>query len=170
MSHAGGRPRLYSPELGTTICERMANGESLRKICRDESMPCMRTVLIWAREIPEFLAQYVTARDMLLEYWAEDITEISDDGSNDWMSVNDPDNPGYRVNGEHISRSKLRVDSRKWLLSKLAAKKYGDRVSAELSGPNGGPIETRDMTESDLAREVAFLLTSAVHAQDDQTH
>lgn len=169
MSDKGGRPGLYTPELGTIICERMANGESLRKICRDDSMPCMRTVLMWAREIPEFLAQYVTARELLLEHWAEDITEISDDGTNDWMSVNDPDNPGYRVNGEHVSRSKLRVDSRKWLLSKLAAKKYGDRVSAELSGPDGGPIQTKDMTEDDLAREIAFVLSSAMQAQE-KTH
>ncbi len=116
---------------------------------------------MWAREIPEFLAQYVTAREMLLEHWAEDITEISDDGTNDWMSVNDPDNPGYRVNGEHISRSKLRVDTRKWLLSKLAAKKYGDRVTTELTGKDGGPIETQQVGEFELARRIALLLDRA---------
>lgn len=118
----------------------------------------------WAVEIKEFTELYTKARESLLEHWAEEITEIADDGSNDWMSSVDPDNPGYRLNGEHINRSRLRVDTRKWLLSKLAARKYGDRVAAEVSGPNGGPIETK-LTDSDLARELAFILTTAVKNQ-----
>lgn len=116
----------------------------------------------WAREIPEFTQQYAKAREALLEHWAEEIVEIADDGSNDWVQSHDEDNPGYRVNGEHINRSRLRVDTRKWLLSKLAAKKYGDRVAAELSGPNGGPIETVDLTPAEAARRIAFVLQTAV--------
>ena len=165
-----GRPSLYSAEMAGEICARLASGQSLRQLCRDDSMPCVATVLKWAREIPEFSEQYAKAREALLEHWAEEITEIADDGSNDWMASEDPDNPGYRVNGEHINRSRLRVDTRKWLLSKLAAKKYGERVAAELSGPNGGPIETKQVDDKDLAREVAFLLTTAVKQQQDTTH
>lgn len=157
-----GRPSLYTPELAATVCARISAGESLRSVCRDESMPCTTTVMKWAREIPEFAQHYAKAREDLLEHWAEEITEIADDGSNDWMIVNDPDNPGYRANGEHINRSRLRVDTRKWLLSKLAARKYGDKVTTEVSGPDGGPVEIKDMSNDDLAREVAFLLTKAV--------
>lgn len=158
----GGRPSLYSLELATTICERISSGESLRQVCRDESMPCTATVMKWALEIPEFSEQYAKARSMLMEHWAEDILDISDDGSNDWMKNNDPENFGYRTNGEHINRSRLRVDTRKWLLSKLAAKKYGDRISAELSGKDGGPIETADMTETEIARRIAFALAQGM--------
>lgn len=166
----GGRPSLYSPELAAKICDRISSGESLRQVCRDESMPCTSTVMKWAREIEEFSQQYAKAREALLEHWAEEIMEIADDGSNDWMKRADKEGAiGYQVNGEHINRSRLRVDTRKWLLSKLAAKKYGDRVAAELSGPNGGPIETKQLDDKDLAREVAFLLTSAVQAQE-KTH
>ena len=164
-----GRPALYTPELAAEVCRRISEGESLRGVCRDESMPCTATVLKWARDIPEFAEQYAKAREALLEHWAEEITEIADDGSNDWMERHEKDNVGYAANGEHINRSRLRVDTRKWLLSKLAAKKYGDRVSAELSGPGGGPIETKQLTNDDLAREVAFLLTSAVRQPKTKT-
>lgn len=170
MAEREGRPSLYSLELAALICDRIASGESLRQVCRDESMPCTSTVLKWAREIEEFSQHYAKAREALLEHWAEEITEIADDGSNDWMQNADPENPGYRLNGEHINRSRLRVDTRKWLLSKLAAKRYGDRVAAEITGKDGGPIETKEVSESDLAREVAFLLTSAVKQQQDITH
>jgi hypothetical protein len=163
---SGGRPSLYSLELAARICERISSGESLRQVCRDETMPCTATVMKWAREIPEFSEHYAKARDALLEHWAEEITEIADDGSNDWMNNADPENPGYKLNGEHINRSRLRVDTRKWLLSKLAARKYGDRIAAELTGKDGGPIETKEISDSDLAREVAFLLTSVVKQQD----
>lgn len=70
---------------------------------------------------------------------ADEVMDISDDGANDWMQRNDPDNPGYVVNGEHQARSRLRVDTRKWYLSKLAPKRYGDKI--ELSGPDGQPIQ-----------------------------
>jgi hypothetical protein len=158
---SAGRPSLYTPELAAIICDRLSSGESLRQVCRDESMPCTSTVLKWVREIEEFSQQYAKARDALVEHWAEEIIEIADDGSNDWVQSQDENNPGYRVNGEHINRSRLRVDTRKWLLSKLAAKRYGDRISAEVSGPDGGPIETVELTPAEAARRIAFVLQSA---------
>jgi hypothetical protein len=163
-----GRPSLYSIELAATVCDRISGGESLRKVCRDESMPCTATVMKWAREIPEFTELYAKAREMLLEHWSEEITEIADDGSNDWVASVDPENPGYRLNGEHINRSRLRVDTRKWLLSKLAARKYGDRIATELSGPNGGPIETADVTDIEAARRMAFILAKGMRAQEGE--
>lgn len=137
------RPSIYSLELAHEFCARMEQGRSLRQICRDDDMPCTATITKWNRENPEFAELYAKARECLLEYWAEEIIEIADDGSNDWIKVNDPENTGYRVNGEHVARSRLRVDQRKWILSKLMPKKYGDRLTAEVSGPNGGPIETK---------------------------
>lgn len=160
---SAGRPALYTPELAAEVCRRISEGESLRQVCRDESMPSTSTVMKWARELPEFTELYTQAREALLEHWAEEISEIADDGSNDWMKREVKEGRFEIVlDAEHVNRSRLRVDTRKWLLSKLAPRKYGDRVSAELSGPNGGPIETKQMTNDDLAREVAFLLTSAV--------
>lgn len=158
VSEKIGRPSIFTLELAAQICQRIAEGESLREVCRDESMPSTSTVMRWARDNEVFREQYAKAREDLLEHWAEEIMEIADDGSNDWIQRNEKDNPGYASNGEHINRSRLRVDTRKWLLSKLAAKKYGDRVSAELSGPNGGPIQTEEVTDTERARRLAFVL------------
>lgn len=120
----------------------MSDGDSLRKICRDESMPSMSMVMRWVAQHEDFREQYRRAREDLQEHWAEDIIEISDDGRNDYVETDLGDGVvASRVDYDHISRSKLRVDSRKWLLARLAPKKYGDRISTELSGPNGGPVQ-----------------------------
>jgi len=143
-----GRPAIYSPELAAEVCRRIAEGESLRQVCRDESMPSRTTVLKWAREIKEFAVQYVRAREDLLEHWAEEILEISDDGSRDYIGGQVAEGV-TAVDHDHISRSRLRVDSRKWLLSKLAPKKYGDRVTNTHVGDDDGPIKV----ESKLQHE-----------------
>jgi hypothetical protein len=71
---------------------------------------------------------------------ADDILEIADDGRNDWMEIisKDGDSVGWRVNGEAVQRSKLRVESRKWLMSKMLPKKYGS-VKPESGDEGGGP-------------------------------
>jgi hypothetical protein len=123
---------LYTDELAATVCRRMAEGESLIQICRDEAMPCKATVMKWAREIPGFADQYARAREALLEIHAEELVEIADDGTNDWMERATRDGRIERVlDREHIDRSRLRVDTRKWLLSKLLPKKYGDKLQLD---------------------------------------
>jgi hypothetical protein len=119
----------------------------------------------WAREIEEFSQQYAQARDALLEHWAEEITEIADDGSNDWIKREKGEGRiEIALDAEHVNRSRLRIDTRKWLLSKLSAKKYGDRISAELSGPGGGPIQTEELGDTERARRIAFLLQKGLKA------
>lgn len=148
-----GRPSAYTPELAAEICSRMSGGQSLRKICRDESMPSMSMVMRWAASNDDFREQYRRAREDLLEHWAEDIIEISDDGSRDYIESDLGDGVvGNRVDHDHIARSKLRVDSRKWLLARLAAKKYGDRISTELTGPDGGPVQVQPILNVNIAK------------------
>lgn len=160
-----GRPSSYTPEIAREICERLAAGESLRSICRDEHMPDRSTVVAWVVEDRHgFSSQYARARDLGLEEMAESLTEISDDGVNDWMETNDPDNPGYRVNGEHVQRSKLRVDTRKWLLSKLAPKRYGDSSTLALTGPDG---EALNLSDTERAEKIAALLAAAQQRKAD---
>lgn len=136
-----GRPTLYTVELADLICERLANGESMRSVCRDESMPAMSSVFKWLREIPQFSQQYAKAKEESADALVEDMLDIADDGTNDWMEKHDKDgeNIGWQLNGEHIQRSKLRVDVRKWAASKLKAKKYGDKI--ELSGDPENPLQ-----------------------------
>lgn len=132
-----GRKLTYTAEIGGEICRRLAEGESLRAICRDEGMPPESTVRAWALDdVQGFGAQYARARDIGLDAVAEELLEISDDGRNDWMEKfgKDGEAVGYELNGEHVQRSRLRVESRKWYLSKLAPKKYGDKQQVEVSG------------------------------------
>jgi len=113
----------------------------------------------WNREIPEFSQQYAKAREDQFEHWAEEIIEIADDGSNDWIARESESGRIDKVpDSEHINRSRLRVDTRKWLLSKLASKRFGDRISTELSAPGGGPIQVENVTESEIGRRIAFAL------------
>lgn len=158
--HPGGRPSDYTQETADRICAQLAEGKSLRTICKADDMPSTVTVYAWLRKHAEFLAQYTRAKEDSADAFAEEMLDIADEASNDWMEVHDKDNVGYRFNGEHVNRSRLRVDTRKWIASKLKPKKYGERVQAELTGKDGGPIETADVTEVELARRIAFALQS----------
>ena len=128
-----GRPSKYTDVLAATICERIANGESLRHICEAEDMPSRSAVLRWLAVNEQFRDQYARAREAQADFWADEILDIADDGQNDWMEIRNREGEavGWRENGEAINRSKLRVDARKWLMSKLAPKKYSDRLISE---------------------------------------
>jgi hypothetical protein len=90
-----------------------------------------------------FTGPYERARQIQFHRWADEILTIADDGRQDIVIRRLPDGATERVvNHEHISRSKLRIDSRKWILSKLLPSKFGDGVASELTGANGGPIKT----------------------------
>jgi hypothetical protein len=134
---SGGRPSSYSPELANRICELLAGGQSLRQICAADDMPDKATVLRWLPKHDEFRDQYAHARELQTEYWAEEILEIADDGTGDTYK---DENGNERTDHEVVARSRLRVDSRKWLMSKLAPKKYGDKVTQEVTGANGSPL------------------------------
>lgn len=154
-----GRPSKFTEKLALTICWRMSEGESLRQICRDPQMPSASTVHKWVLQKPEFAEQYARAREMLMEHWADEIIEIADDGSNDWMEKQNADGETIAevVNHEHIQRSRVRIDTRKWLMSKLAPKRYGDKVTQEITGKDGGPIETAELSQVERARRWVYL-------------
>ncbi len=127
-----GPPTKFSKELCDEICERMKHGESLNQICKSEHMPSRSTVIYWADHNPDFAEQYTRARQDLVEYWADDIVDIADDGSRDWTTKTGRDGEEYDVvNHEVVNRSKLRVETRKWLMSQLAPKKYGPKQQNE---------------------------------------
>lgn len=129
----------YTQEIADRICARLAEGESLRAICRTEGMPSEATVRAWALDDVEgFASQYARAREIGYERLADEILDISDDSTGD-VVVDDHGNE--RTDAERVARSRLRVDSRKWLLSKMLPKKYGEKVTTEHTGPNGGPVQ-----------------------------
>lgn len=134
------RPTKYTPELGDLVCSKIAtSNRGLSTICADEGMPTRQTVHDWVKENKEFADKYARAREDQADFLAEEILEIADHSDKDTVFVYDKN--GKRVpteDKEWTNRSKLRVDARKWVASKLKPKKYGDKV--ELSGDKDNPI------------------------------
>lgn len=125
-----GRPTTYTEELADRICAELACGNSMRTVCKAEDMPAMSTVFLWLRTHQSFSEQYAQAKAEAADALVEEMLDIADDATNDWMETHGPDGEetGYKLNGEHVQRSKLRVDTRKWIASKLKPKKYGERL------------------------------------------
>lgn len=161
----GGRPSSFTTEIADRICEKLADGESLRTICAEEGMPSKGTVCRWLATNTEFRDQYARAREAQAEFYADEITDIADDGTNDWIEKRSRDGVpiGYVVNGEAVQRSKLRVDARKWVASKLLPKVYGDRVEATLKNADGETFKTEEVGE--LGNRVVFALMKGIDAE-----
>ncbi len=126
-------------------------------------MPARQTVTKYlVGEGPEnsaFATIYAVARESLLDVWAEEIIAISDDGTTDYIMKTGRNGHEYEaVDQEHIQRSRLRVDSRKWLLSKLRPGQYGDKVTAELSGSVGVVHDVSTLSEREKMRRFALFM------------
>lgn len=140
----GGAPTIFSQDIADKICEEIAtSSKSLKTICRPADMPAVRTVLKWLSEgdkedgkpeLKGFVHQYARAREEQADFLAEEIIEIADDGSNDLMTITKGDISYEQENKEVTNRSKLRVEARKWIASKLKPKKYADRIDHNIEG------------------------------------
>ncbi len=124
-----GPATTFTAALADEICRRMANGESLRSICRGDHVPPESTVRGWAVDDHEgFAERYARARDMHADALFDEALEIADDVAGDWVE----DKDGKKVlDHEHVQRSRLRVDTRKWAAGKLAPKKYSDKINID---------------------------------------
>lgn len=107
-------PVTFSQEVFDAICERIAEGESLRKICESEGMPHKSNVLRWLEDENNVLLrdQYARAREQQADKLFDETIEIAD-------------NKGTEKG--QVARDRLRVDVRKWAAGKLRPKKYGDK-------------------------------------------
>lgn len=118
----------FSEELVSSILARIADGESVNKICSGADMPTRKSFFEWVLNDPELQRRYELAIVARTDYYAEEIIQIADDGMND-SYVDDQGN--NRVDNDVIARSKLRVDARKWFVSKMNPKKYGDKIAID---------------------------------------
>ena len=151
--HPGGRPTMYTQELADEICEGLALGNSLRTVCRGDRMPSVKTIFNWLRTYPEFLQQYTRAKEESADAMADEVIDIADDATNDWMIRNGKDgSESWQLNGEHVNRSRLRIETRKWLMAKMKPKKYGDKIDMTTNGkdlptPILGGLSVTDTTD-----------------------
>jgi hypothetical protein len=129
-----GRPTSYTQEIADELCAHLAMGESLRTACSADGMPSVATVFNWFKSQDGFLEQYTRAKEEAADAMAEDILDIADDGTNDYMTITRGNSSYEVVNSEAIARSKLRVESRKWLMAKMKPKRYGDKLDVTSDG------------------------------------
>lgn len=150
MGVGGGRPTKYTKSLAANICAQLALGYSLRTVCREDNMPSLATIFNWLRNKPEFLDQYEKAKQESTDAMAEDILDIADNGTNDYIEREKEDGSSTVVlNSENIQRSRLRVDTRKWLMSKMKPKKYGEKLDVSSLGEKlqGNMIVIKDNSD-----------------------
>ena len=131
----------FTQAVADQICKRLATGETLRSICRTEGIPPESTVRQWAlQDTGGFYAQYAQARDLGLDCMADQLFDITDQP----LIGEKTRERGGKVEietGDNVDRARLMVDTRKWYLSKLAPKRYGEKL--HLAGADGGAIEIK---------------------------
>lgn len=119
-----GRPSSFTEEIAETICTRLVNGDSLRKICAEDAMPDRSTVFRWLEEEQSFATKYARARELQAHFGFEELQEIADEG-----------------NPADVQRARLRADTLRWRLSKLFPKKYGDKVALTGGDDGDAPVK-----------------------------
>lgn len=129
-----GRPSEYNVEIAAKICAQLSEGMTLRKVCMADDMPSRVTVFSWIEKHPEFLNQYIRAREYQVEYWLDETIDISDESSSDLMA---DEYGNLKTDHEVVKRSQIRIQARQWSIVKMAPKKYGDKVQQEVTGKDG---------------------------------
>lgn len=123
----------YTDEIADVICERIANGESLKAICAEDGMPSQSMVFRWladpAKE--EFRERYARARESQADALFDEILSIADTPVMGEKTKTDADGNTEVMTGDMIEHRKLQIDARKWLAGKLRPKKYGDKLELE---------------------------------------
>jgi hypothetical protein len=119
----------FSQEVFDAICERIADGESLRAICQDKGMPARVNVIRWLEKDEALRNQYARARELQADHEFDEIKAIAD-----------------LADAENVQVARLRVDARKWRASKLRPKVYGDKLEVNGPGEGGAHVHKVEMT------------------------
>ena len=124
-----GRPTTYNQKTATKLCQKLAMGMSLRKACEgDESMPALSTVFAWMHNNEEFQKQYARAKEEGADAMFEEINDIADE------TIQVIKSGAEKKSGAYAQAQRLRVDTRKWYMSKVKPKKYGDKLDLTSDG------------------------------------
>jgi hypothetical protein len=123
-----GRPTLYTEALAADICSQLANGKTLTDICKQDGYPCRDTVNAWMRDQKraDFAAAYARARDEQADWFFEEILATANETTN-----------------ENAQAQRVKIDALKWVSSRLAPKKYGERVA--VGGDENAPPIRQEM-------------------------
>jgi hypothetical protein len=165
-----GAPRTYDrAAVGALICSELKKGRSLDSICQGEGMPAISTVLDWVEQDPAgFGEYYARARQVGYSLLADEIIQLSDK-THEWVMVQELDAEGkplldekgepslkrvlMPLSADVIAHKRVQIDTRKWMLSKMLPKIYGDKVLQEHTGADGGPIAIAAVDLKNLSDE-----------------
>ncbi len=126
------RPTILTPEVKEAFFDAILDGVSVREFCKRDGAPEERTIYKALARDPEFVQDYARVKDMMMVRFEADLIEIADDTAQDTHTTTyEGGVERTSPNTEWISRARLRVDTRKWLMSKLAPKKYGDHLKID---------------------------------------
>jgi hypothetical protein len=150
------RPTIYTMELGEAICERLAGGDSLRSICRDDEMPALSSVLLWVVDgkHAEFSEQYARARDANGQSHGDRVADLVDKVINGQLGPQE---------------AKVAMDGLKWSAERMAPKSYGNKQQLEHTGKDGAPIKIENKSPREMAREILFALEYAKREEGKTT-
>jgi hypothetical protein len=143
-----GRPSSFTEGIAARICEELALGRSLVKICSAPGMPSQTSVFRWLEENLAFRERYTRARELQADTYADQIVDLADDA-------------------EDANLARLQVEARKWTASKLRPMRYGDRITQEHVGKNGGPVEIKTITSRMTPQEEAEAYAETLNASED---
>ena len=118
-------------EIWNSIIAELVSGRSMRSILRDSGMPSLKTIYAWIDKDESKRKQYARACEVRADLIFDEIMDISNSTDEDIINL---DNGKQAINHHVIMRDRLRVDSRKWMLSKMNPKKYGDRLDIDHGG------------------------------------
>lgn len=162
-AHKEGGKGLYNDKLAEEFCERMCKGEAPTQICQDPRMPSYPTIIKWTLsddpKYEAFRVMYEESKRIMWLYHADQMLDLSDNSTNDYMDrYNKFTEETERVfDNENVQRSKLRIDTRKWLLAKMLPHVFGEKVDVSVGGRDGRPIAVAAITMSVEDAERAYM-------------
>lgn len=149
-----GRPTNYNDLIADEICEQISLGRSLIQITSDADFPAESTVYAWLVKYPEFQEKYARARENQAEHYASEIIALADTPVEGRKVVIKADGSEEITIGDTVERTRLQIDARKWYASKLAPKKYGDKL--QHSGDPENPLVHEIRGGMKAAREALY--------------
>lgn len=160
-----GRPCIYTTELGKRLCNELIKPRTLLEISKEDWAPTRSTIYLWLLDNKEFSDMYAIARALQADALVDEILLISDDSRYDWVERNGKDEDTFVVGDhEHMNRSRLRVDSRKWFAAKVLPKRYGEKAEESTSEGNK---ETKSEIISAITGNVEKVCKDLPEALDD---
>lgn len=137
MSKKRGRKPIYTKNKAEEILERIAEGESVKAICRDEHLPSSSVVFGWVKDDKDgFANRYARAREIQCDVMFDELDELSQKALTVAKGA-----PGTGEAGARVQAIKIEIDTRKWILAKRFPERWAERVKNEHTGKDGGPIK-----------------------------